>query len=247
MPTVNDQLRTKVTPHKRSSGKIPSFEFRVITYTSSRSDYGDTINLFAGPISKRFTVHRDLIRDRSKYFRELSEEEWRKIETNGKTFSESIPDTVKIYLEWAYSSTSDLVGLAEIAAGLHSAPRRLEYQWTTLHAQLMYLWCFADLLGDNECKNCVIDSLIAEQPSSHSLLNVHVIYNVWTQTKPSSKLRSWLVNAILPVLKSDSLDLFWKSWPPELIKDMLKVFIDRTDGQKELEQPQENSASEYYD
>ena len=171
---------------------------------------------------EHFTVHEDLICERSSFFKAACSKNW--IENQAKEIG--LPDqnssTFKAYLTWAYSAKEDLAGLAqEVNENLDRSSRN----W--LCRRLCHIWILADYLGDARCKNQVIDTLMRENARvSFWTRNYAVVCrNVYQNTQPDSGLRKWLVDSLTLHITPEFLDRHSTDLPRELVTSMLKACI----------------------
>lgn len=172
----------------------------------------------------------------------MSVEEWHGIHCHdkNKTIKDERPNTFKLYLEWAYSRSDDLITPTRIIGSTDSPG--VSVCW-----RICDLWCLAHFLKDSECKNLAIDALVHGILAGHFVLISPVYHLVYERTEPEANLRKWLVDTTLAWLASANVSRLWNGFPSEMAQDMLRVLLEKNKARGKIEMPQEADASKYYE
>lgn len=199
-----------------------------------RSSYNRIIIVTVGEEKKQadFLVHRDLICERSPFFTAACSNRWAEGQTKVVELPQHHPRIFKAYLQWAYSSSSDLSGILNelyTFEDLNGYTRRsARFRSSIRYTGLVRLWILADDLVDSACKNEVINNLVREVAADWKSPNfpLHLFKRIYERTAPNSGLRKWLVDAMLPAMSSEYLQAIMANLPADLVTDLFKAFMD---------------------
>ena len=195
--------------------------------TVNRLNFGPCVKLTTAFIfPETFTVHVDVLRNRSAYWRTLIPEPEPNEDLCPICISGSA-NTLRVYLAWVYGTKCDIAILIEEGYDKSSLknpnPTHEELRSRTV-LNLMRLWCFADRVQDPQCRNAIIDSLILHQ-YWQTAIEVELICEVICKSNVGSGLRKWLARSIQPSLTPDNFDQFTSNMPPEMFRDVFKAFV----------------------
>jgi hypothetical protein len=118
-------------------------------YTSScyDYDYNSTITVLVGHEEQQFTVHKDTICAKSKFFRAARSERWNRL-SEGKEKAIKLPETsvrdFQIYVHWVYTSK------IEVDSG----------DATKTYADHLQAYILGDVLDDYQLRNAAMEQLI---------------------------------------------------------------------------------------
>ena len=211
------------------------FIYRSELTTGFRSDYTSTVTVLVGEGDVAFVVHQDLICNRSSFFKAACSKTWMDAREKTVSLPDHLPTTFKLYLEWAYSQTSDNAGLARAVAKANETnesnflKKEAKRNRCICH-ELCLLWCLADYLGDQACKNEVIDNLLrAYGPREVEAAGIssETVVLVYQRTQPHSSVRKWLIDATSPSLTNSTLHAMNDSIPAAFFLELLKIIVDR--------------------
>lgn len=201
-----------------------------------RPDYKDTVIVLAGPNKVAFTVHTHQLTENSKFFEAACSARWTTSGDKDKPIRvpEVSGDMFTAYVHWAY--TGELV--SELCADIDSRfdwpldPRQATYELDCRYRRLLQIYIAGDFLQNEQLRNKVMDELVKFEKKADVLPSTASISYIWTNTKPGSPARRWLVdieiasgspNAFreqLPNMPSDYVSdvataLMEARWPPE--------------------------------
>jgi hypothetical protein len=146
-------------------------------------DYNSTITVLVGKKERQFTVHKDTICAKSKFFKTACSERWSGLQSSEeKSKAIKLPETparaFQAYVHWVYTSQVEVESAVAWAK----------------HRDHLKLYILPDVLDDYQLRNTVTKLLI------HSLLDIttqpgpSTIYYVYECTPVGSPLRKVLVD-----------------------------------------------------
>ncbi|KAK3637776.1 hypothetical protein LTR56_011982 [Elasticomyces elasticus] len=200
-----------------------------------RTNYGDTIVVLVGTNETSFTVHQDLLRRSSFFFKTAFAGDWLESREGIFRLAETNADAFRTYVDTLYSPSVNLKDLIDevpprllkeetLKAKLKAAAaQRLE---NTL--QLCHMWALGDYLQDHEFQNQALDTLANMRGAwaRHAAIMIWVAAN----THAVSPLARFLVNAFVPHLKdtpnaSAVLDELTDKLPADLLMQLLRARV----------------------
>ena len=212
------------------------------------------MTVLVGMDKKSFIVHKDMICSRSSFFKAACSGVWSEAKERKVELPDYSPPSFKIYLEWAYSQSADLGELAR--AAIQPGMRKYEGDQPISERKrrtcdvLCELWMLADYLGDNTCKNKVVDTLIKESNEKKIAVSSKAVSDVYKKTPSGCGLQRWLTDAMLPIWTFEKLNKLSPSeeFPP---KSFLLLSLKRLMAKKGpvafKDRPQMSEASNYHD
>ena len=169
-----------------------------------RPDYVDTITILAGENEHPFTVHKNIICNRSPYFVAASSEAWQQQEEKGVVRLSSVDaDTFTVYAHWIYTGAIDL-DIVETEDKCHhreAARHNRKCERLFYSKILVKLYLAGDLLIDRKLKNVTMDKLLdhiqfcleaGECPFSWNSVD-----RIWSNTADDSPLRKCVLDYFL--------------------------------------------------
>lgn len=179
---------------------------------------------------QRFTVHKDIICTKPKFFTAACRKSWPEGRVKVVRLPEVEPTTFQLYLDWVYSDN--------IATESNGLPES--------HKPLVKLYLLGNYLGDMQCRNetmkvpCAhhqdLGSLVPSEKSAHL---------VWENTTPGSLLRKWLVDIYVWRASSDFLVQAIVLFPPELTQQFALVLREALKQRSTASAVLQRSMSEY--
>ena len=198
-----------------------------------------------------FNIHKDLICERSPFFKAACSKDWLEASEKVVKLSEQCSRAFKIYIEWAYSQTSDIAGLAQtllrenVGKSDNADIRRSGWQGKSCY--LCRVWYFADYLGDRHCQNRVAGTLIKEQRATKSSLDGGTVREIWEKTAPGSKLHKWALDTVLPILTVTGLERQRGILPAEFLFLALRGLLEEPGKVDREKLPKELDACKYHE
>jgi hypothetical protein len=139
---------------------------------STSYDYDETISVLVGPEKAKFTVHRDVVCARSRFFNTACSSRWLEGQEKVVPLSEFEPESFQMYMDLTYS--------------------RLVYGDRSSSLPLVKLYVLVDFLDDAKARNEVMRFLLMHRRCP----NFETIGSIWETTKEGSLLRKWAVDVV---------------------------------------------------
>lgn len=111
---------------------------------------------------------------------------------------------------------------------------------------LLDLWILADYIGDEMCKNEVINNLISEHRAGRITVYPTHSIQVFGSTIPDSGLRMWFVDAVLPAMTVSTLEANRLFFPQGFIFQSFKRLIAKQGTAEKSIIPKEADACSYH-
>lgn len=191
-----------------------------LALTFHSHDYNDTITVLVGDKEKRFTVHKDVICVKSKFFRAACSKRWRegqeKIVRLPEVRSASI---FQLYMDWTYGNESGLF-------------KETYFDSTTLAAsdvvdRLIGLYLLGDVLDDVKLRNYTLRLMTAVIKGSRFLLHPMQCHRVWRRTVPNSPLRKYVVDLVVTLSSPEVFRNRSAEYPMDLVLQAAIVLMER--------------------
>lgn len=161
------------------------------------------IVVLVGRAEERFTVHKEIICAKSKFFKAACTERWLEGQQKTIRLPEVIPQIFQYYVDWVYTNNISKDGLP----GSHQPCIR------------MYL--LGTYLNDVKFQNKSMELIVA---LNDKLVNTHPGIGsaqlIWENTTPDSLLRKWFVDNIAQKVSSDFLASEYADMPTEAIHQL---------------------------
>lgn len=179
---------------------------------------------------------------RSDFFKAACSEQWCRSQVKIVNLPEQSPQPFKLYWESVYSPTVDLNALALIPAGVNDPT---EHGKAYACSTLLKLWRLADFLGDKECKNQVILNLIRGRYAMSPLDHTNLFLEAYA-SRDGSALRKWMVDHLLSIWTTETIQLWWFKYPADMGRDLFKGAVARK-GTFNRGLLKESDAAKYYE
>lgn len=162
-------------------------------------NYNDTIFVLVGAEEQCFTVHKDVICVKSKFFKAACSDRWTKF----VRLPSVEPGVFQRYLDWAYGDV--VVSQATLQDNLEMSVK---------------LYLLGDTLEDVRLRNKVLRALnsyssidkLQPGPKSHRL--------IWDSTPPSSPLRRWAIDAAILRVRRENFERNLSSYPMGFVRQV---------------------------
>jgi len=175
----------------------------VLTSSSVEPDYDDTILILVGEEEKRFTVHKDVICVKSKFFRVACSNRWQE----GQKKVMRLPQIRSIQ---AFQKSMNWTYTMKLNPGLPS-------DVTTCYEYLIELYILGDILDDMKLRNRTLHLLNELLWKNTALLCPELCQLVWEHTPSTSPLRKWTVDAYVTLFGQNILKQHGSSYPADFV------------------------------
>ncbi|TKA63467.1 hypothetical protein B0A55_09738 [Friedmanniomyces simplex] len=203
-------------------------EEEALSSKTPRISYSDVITVLVGPGEQRFVLHRDVVCNKSAFFRVA----WPSGELTAEHKLIRLPEissaAFQHVLDWIYSPTLGLGWLVvdgvkseqQTNAGVleDSASKTVMAKHT-----LCFVWDAAARLGMDRLMNAAMDTLL-EWADIDYILPATICF-VWERTGPDSALRRWLLRQLAACVTLDVMEAEGEQYPAEIYRELLKNFV----------------------
>jgi hypothetical protein len=192
-----------------------------LTSASGDYDYDDTIAVLVGKGAKRFTVHKDIICAKSKFFRAACSSRWQE----GQEKVIRLPEARSVqafqtYMDWTH--TNELI-INKAAPATNK---------DIVNAELIDLYLLGDVLDDVKLRNKTLRLLATEIKESSAFPSPYRCNIVWDNTPSNSSIRKCLADYLATKACPASFRKHGAKFPADLVLQALGTFIDRRDGKE---------------
>jgi len=152
---------------------------------------------------QRFTVHKDMICAKSKFFKAACSERWASRKEKIVRPPKGTPEQFQLYVEWVYFSqlNIDIENTGE------------------LQAVLMDLYILGDAIDDYQLRNATIESLIANTVVD-SPIDCPQLNKVYEATTAGSPFRKFVVDWVVTSARHGSIKSNIAHMPAELVQEL---------------------------
>lgn len=190
--------------------------FDVIRAHGSNKDYSydfnDMITILVGEEEHPFTVHKDMLCAKSKFFKAACSRIWASGREKVVRPPEGTPQQFQMYVSWVYSSRLDV--------DAEDPDKQL--------ADLIGMFILGDVLDDHQLRNATMQCLITTTLGSTHSFSVDQLDKVYAATPVGSPLRQFVVWWLLVNVKHDSLKDNVAQYPEELVQELALASLERT-------------------
>ncbi|KAM0717913.1 hypothetical protein Q7P37_006245 [Cladosporium fusiforme] len=165
---------------EESSTNEPAAKRLRISQPEQSNDYSSTVKILVGEKEKPFVAHRDIICDKSKFFRAACSKNWRESQERVVRLPEVDEETFHSYLDWIYRNKI-------VYMGSEREPATKDFHY-------IRLYLLGEYLLDVNLRNEIMSSLSRGVSRSMTKPNVEVVEYIWERTAPSSLLRTWMAD-----------------------------------------------------
>jgi hypothetical protein len=159
----------------------------------------------------RFTVHKDMICVKSKFFKAACSELW----TSGREKivrpPAGTPEGFQVYVEWVYTSQVNI-----------QAEDINEEQ-----AKLMDIYILGDVIDDYQLRNATMKRLMANTRNGWKCVNSRQLHKVYAATTTGSPLRQFIVNWFVLSVDRDDIKLSIAAEPAEFAQELAVAAIEQ--------------------
>lgn len=187
---------------------MSSFEF----------DYNNLITVLVGKDEERFTVHKDNICEKSKFFEAaLSGENWLEAKEKLVRLPDVDPQAFQAYAHWCYTNKVVLEVCYQSTA---VTEREQKFAYTELYI-------LADVLDDAELRKHVLELLIDGIGVWHNQLHISAVHGIWERTPKGSPLRTLVLEWKMGHGAGPSFCEHVAQYPKEFLEEMAAAFMSR--------------------
>jgi hypothetical protein len=171
------------------------------------------ITILVGEEEYRFTVHKDMLCSKSKFFRAACSERWASGVEKVVRQPEGTAEDFQIYVEWVYTSKISL------------ATDDIDKQ----QAKLMDMYILGDVVDDYQLRNATMKRLIANTRKDIKTLTREQVHKVYEATTTGSPLRKFIVNWLLTGFDRDDIKASIASEPAEIVRELALAALERVE------------------
>jgi hypothetical protein len=152
-----------------------------------------------GPQEKRFTIHQDVICDKSKFFKAACSKRW--IEGHEKLvrLPEVKPEVFQHYFNWIYSG---------VVHATRITPESDTVDGVAEHELFLNLYIHGDTLEDVQLRNLTTQRFCTSLRSGGRLPNYNTCAKTWAATPPGSLFRKQIIDVIIARYCRDDFAVF---------------------------------------
>lgn len=170
---------------------------------------------------QRFTVHKDMIYTKSKFFRAACSELWASGRERIVRPPEGALEQYQIYVEWVYTSRINIDA------------RGSEHK----QEMLVEMFILGDVIDDYQLRNTTMEALIAsiqepaddciDDPLSSVTTTCYQLHRVYEATMAGSPLRQFFVNWIMKRSTRDSIKSLIAVMPAEFVQELAVAALEQ--------------------
>lgn len=193
-----NENETSQRPIKRPRSVSTSIEL-LLPHTNALISYNE----------RSFVVHKDVVCASSKFFKAACSLSWKEGQEGIVRLPTARPCVFEMYLDWIY--------FGEIASKVTD--------WSM--GPLINLYMLGDMLDDKDLRNNVIVALQNGSYKARKITGTSHICHIWENTKESSMLRKWALDAIL-LRKRSSFEESAMKYPPDFVRQIAVKLMQQT-------------------
>jgi hypothetical protein len=178
----------------------------------SRYDYNNTILVLVGAEETPFTIHKDIISVKSKFFQAVCSERWKEGQEKTVRLPDVEPKIFGRYVDWAYGD----VFVAEEKGG------------RAIIATVIKLYLVGDVLEDVKLRNKAIRALTSYAVIENVSVNCSDINLIWDRTTPTSSLRRWVLENQVLRLNRLHFEQLLEKYPAEYLQQLALKLMQQT-------------------
>lgn len=163
-----------------------------------------TVFVGKGDGEQRFTVHKDMICAKSKFFQAACSKRWKSGKEKIVRPPDVTPEQFQIYAKWVYTSRVSV-----------DEERLVDEQIT-----LMDMYIFGDIIDGYQLRNITMERLIHNVRDCKYFPEAQCFDKVYAATPTGSPLRRFLVEWILYRASRKALAGEMAKWPAEFAQDL---------------------------
>lgn len=179
-------------------------------------DYDSMITVLVGAAEQRFTVHKDVICVKSKFFRNACSKRW----PEGEEKIVRLPKArstraFQIYMDWTYTNELVIDNVDRPTAG------------TRLVDNLIEIYLLGDVLDDVKLRNKALELLNVQCNASDRCPHWTQCTLIWDHTASDSSLRKYLVDRIVTLLSLAEFKRSVANYPADLVQQVATMLMER--------------------
>jgi hypothetical protein len=170
------------------------------------------ITILVGQYEHPFTVHKDMLCAKSKFFKAACSTRWASGREKVVRPLHGTHDQFQMYVSWVYTSH------------FHVDAEDPEQQL----AELIGMFILGDVLDDYQLRNATMERLITTVLGGTHVFGLDQLDRVYAATVAGSPLRQFVVWWMLVNVSHDSLKADIAQYPAELVQELALASLERT-------------------
>ncbi|KAK0248189.1 hypothetical protein LTR91_004039 [Friedmanniomyces endolithicus] len=203
-----------------------------------KPSYLGTFTILAGDGETPFEVHKDAICQQSDFFVASCSQAWTEGRKGIVKLPTVEPNTVKLYIHWAYTGNISLDLLDD-------DPNSSGKRWQT--EQILRLYIAADMFLDRVMKNKAMDTLLQRMDDGNYVLSLAAVSFVWDNTISDSPLRVNMLHWWAAAIERDYFIKAAKYLPSAFVVELATLQLDLRGRTRGSYRPRLKSRSQYHD
>ncbi|KAK1048014.1 Ankyrin repeat and BTB/POZ domain-containing protein 1 [Friedmanniomyces endolithicus] len=200
--------------------------------------YLGTFTILAGAGETPFEVHKDTMCQQSDFFVASCSQAWTEGRKGIVKLPTVEPNTVKLYIHWAYTGNISLDLLDD-------DPSASSKRWQT--EQIVRLYIAADMFLDRFMKNKAMDTLLQRMDDGTYYLSRVPVSFVWENTITDSPLRANILHWWAATIERDYFIKAAKSLPTTFVIELATLQHDLRGRTGAAYRPRYKNRSQYHD
>jgi hypothetical protein len=177
-----------------------------------RGDYNSTVSVFAGEEEQQFTIHKNKICAKSKFFRDACLTPGTEGELKPIKLPMILARDFQIYFDWIYTS--------QIQLECEDARQKQDIY--------VAIYTLGDMLGDYQLRNAAIERLIENLPFAAAPPSIELFRQVYQFTSVGSPLRRYLVDSTILKGSRRTLNGNMAKFPAEFAQELAVALLNQT-------------------
>lgn len=169
-----------------------------------------------GTEEKEFIAHKDNICAKSRFFASACSKAWKEGAEKRVPLHDTEPDVFAVYLHWVYTGELDTSFM----------PEPSDAALTPSYLNLAKAWVFADLVGDDELCNAVMDTTIHRSTERLNRVAVDSLRFICANASAESALRRFHCDIAMARSTGEYMQSLGPDVLPEFVLDCAKKFIE---------------------
>lgn len=179
-------------------------------------DYDSMVTVLFGAAEQRFTVHKDVICVKSKFFRNACSKRW----PEGEEKIVRLPKArstraFQIYMDWTYTNELVIDNVDRPTAG------------TRLVDKVIEIYLLGDVLDDVKLRNKALELLNVQCNASDRCLHWTQCNLIWDHTASTSSLRKYLVDRMVTTLSLAGFKESGANYHADLVLQAATMLMER--------------------
>lgn len=184
--------------------------------TIQSSSYSDTITILVGKDEQRFTVHKDIICEKSEFFQAACSQRRREEQEMVVRLPDlRAPYVFPVYMDWVYTDDMTLGKMGFLLDGFY------------VGKELVELYLLGDVLKDVKLRNKALRLLYRHFNVDKTTLTTEQCHTVWEHTASDSSIRKMVVDHIATTMTPASFRECRAELPADLALEIALMFMER--------------------